>query len=415
MIQLVDRFKYLNRKQLSYASMVLDDDDDEKWTYREHTAAKHEVYQKYLTPWTYKLTYLNEQRGRHNKIRIVDCFAGRGSYVEAVDCEGVTMENINTPADIPGSPQIILDRVTSHSDQFDEAECIFIEYNDDNFNELEDNLDSTTGIADNVNYQCIRGAFQDKVLDVVEATDGSDCPTLFLIDPFGFKSLDYDVITEIGSTPQFEFLITFMSRDINRFFEVEYHEDAIKQVFGSSSFREEVEKHSPENWESLVEYYTNRLESNGPKYTFEYLITEPDTRQTVYYLVFGSNHPNGLKTMREVMHNCGTGNFGYAPKHPEHDRKQTGLSGFGSGADHTKRFLLNNFEDYRIEFGNLVEKCSQIRKYEDAVEKDYRQAIKELEHEGKVEITRLASKTGGSGVQRGDLIDFRDKEPEEGS
>jgi len=383
--------------------MPLDDDDDAKWVYREHTAAKHEVYRKYLTPWTYKLTSWND------KIRVVDCFAGRGSYVSAIDCEGPQLNNVDTPAEIPGSPQIILDRLTEHSDKFTTAECFFIERDETNFDILEENINNTNNIAGNIDYQCIHDEFQDKILDLVE-TDGSDCPTLFFIDPFGFKSLDYEVITEIGSTSQFEFLITFMSRDINRFFEVEYHEDAIEKVFGSTEFRAEVEKFSPDNWEPLVEYYTERLEAEGPDFTFEYLITEPDTRQTVYYLVFGTNHPNGLHTMREVMHHCGTGGFGYAPKHPEHAREQSGLSAFGGGESSTRQFLLDNFSDSRIEFMRLVETCSEVRKYGDAVESDYRRAIKELEREGEVEVIRLSSDPSGDGVGRGDLVDFRDKD-----
>ncbi|MDZ5812397.1 three-Cys-motif partner protein TcmP [Halorubrum sp. AD140] len=381
--------------------MVLSDSDDEKWIYREHTAAKHEVYQKYLTPWTYKLSSWND------KLRVIDCFAGRGSYVRAEDCSGAQLEEISAPTELPGSPQIILDRLTKHSDKFEEAEAIFIEANEENYDELDENISETAGIADNISVNPIQGEFQDKVLDLV-TTDGSDCPTLFFIDPFGFKSLDYDVVTEIGSTDQFEILITFMSRDINRFLENEDHRDALETTFGTPDFIDEVGDLDPENWEPLVEYYTDRIEGTGPEMTFEYLITEPETRQTVYYLVFGTNHPNGLKTMRDVMNICGTGNFGYAPKIPEHDRKQSGLSAFTTGLAATKEFLVNTFSQYRIEFRNMVEMCYKMRKYEDDVESDYRKAIQELESEGQVEVIRRASKTGGTGVGKGDLIDFRD-------
>lgn len=383
--------------------MVLSDSDDEKWIYREHTAAKHEVYQKYLTPWTYKLSSWND------KLRVVDCFAGRGSYVRAEDCSGVELEEISTPTDLPGSPQIILDRLTKHSDKFEKAESVFIEANKQNHQDLYDNISETTGIADNISKKCVHGEFQNEILDIV-STDGDDCPTLFFIDPFGFKSLDYEVITKIGATDQFEMIITFMSRDINRFLENEDHSDAMETTFGTSNYIDEVGDFDAENWEPLVEYYTNRIEGVGPEMTFEYLITEPDTRQTVYYLVFGTNHPNGLKTMRDVMNICGTGNFGYAPKIVDHDREQSGLAAFTSGMEATKEFLVDSFGEYRIEFRKMVEMCYKMRKYEDDVESDYRKAIQELEKEGKVEVIRRASKTGGSGVTKGDLIDFRSDE-----
>lgn len=392
-------------------SMVLDDDNDEKWIYREHTAAKHEVYRKYLTPWTNKLTSYNHRANQFNKVRIVDCFAGRGEYVRTEGCDSPELQSVKTPPDHPGSPQIILDKMTQRSDQFSEAECIFIEDNDTNFEILDKNISQTTGVSNNINKRCIHGKFQDEIRDLVR-TDGTDCPTFFFMDPFGFKSLNYEVITEIGSTPQFEFLITFMSRDINRFFENEDHQDSLENLFGNNSYVDEVGEIDPNNWEPLVEYYSERLEENGPSKTFEYLITEPDTRQTVYYLVFGTNHPNGLKTMREVMNTCGTGSFGYAPKHIEHDRQQQGLAQFGAGSaeSETENFLLEEFEDYRIEFGRLIDECSELRPYSDDMESDYRSTIQRLEGEGKLEVVRIKSKQGGTGIQRGDLIDFRDKE-----
>jgi len=394
--------------------MPLDDDDDDKWVYQDHTAAKHEVLSKYLTPWTNKLTSYNEKANRPNKIRVVDCFSGRGSYVSAENTEPYELEHLSTEVEIPGSPLIILDRLTDRSNEFHLAEVELIEYNPTNFDILEGNLDNTDGVADNIDVTPHQGKFENKVLDTIRSTDGRDCPTFFFIDPFGFQALDYNIITELGSTPQFEFLITFMSRDINRFFEVENHEEAIEKVFGRPDFREKVNGYNTENWEALVEYYTDRLEDEGPEYTFEYLITEPDTRQTVYYLVFGSNSGQGLKTMRDVMHHCGTGGFAYAPRHQEHTREQTGLGDWGGGGNSTKNFLLDHFEKRRIEFEMLLEECSEERKYADDIEKDYRSAIKELESSGKADVIRVTSKKGGSGVQEGDLIDFRDTQEELG-
>lgn len=382
---------------------VLDDDDDNKWVYDEKTKAKHEVYQKYLTPWTYKLAKYNQGE----KIRVVDCFAGRGFYVDTEDCGPTELECIDTPAEFPGSPQIILDRLTKHSNKFNEAEVALIEYNQNNFSDLEDQIEETSGIADNINITNYNGKFQEEVYNAVDSFDGSDCPTMFFIDPFGFKPLKYDVVTEITSTPQFDTLITFMARDMNRFFEVDMHEEAIRGVFGDEDFRENVEQYSAENWEPIVEYYTHRLEQNGPEYTFEYYITEPDSLQTVYYLVFGTNHPEGLKTMRDVMNTCGTGSFGYAPKDPEHDRAQNSISQFAGGLENTKNYLMSKFDGFRIEFNRMCQKCYEDRKYDDDTESDYRDAVQSLEQEGEVKVERITSEN--TGVVRGDLIDFRDE------
>lgn len=385
--------------------MVLPDDDPEKWIYREHTAAKHEVYRKYIHPWVNKLTSYNEDADQYNKVRIVDCFAGKGAYNDIKDCEPLELEHIDSPVSIPGSPQVILDRLTDRSDQYAEAEAVFIEANESNYKELARTISETSGYSSDIKVNLQQGKFEDTVLDVVR-TDGSDYPTLFFIDPFGFKSLDYEVVTEIGSTSQFEFLITFMYRDVNRFFEAESHKDPVKNVFGNDLVWEEVEGYESENWEDLVEYYADRLEEGGIGHTFEYLITEPDTKQTLYYLVFGTNHGNGLKTMREVMANCGTGKFGYAPKKAKHQSCQKSIMDFGDSQS-LEEYLLNTYENHRIEFRTLVEECIKDRKYCDDVESDYRQSLRKLEKEDRVEVIRNCSNPDGTGIQHGDVIDFR--------
>jgi three-Cys-motif partner protein len=282
-------------------------------------------------------------------------------------------------------------------------DCVFIEANPTNYGILSETISETTGYADNISIQPEDGEFQNTVLDVIEDTDGSDCPTFFFIDPFGFSSLDYEVVTEIGSTPQFEFLITFMSRDMNRFLESEDHKEALNTVFGNEHWGNKIDDYDPTNWVPLVEYYTDRLEENGPDETFEYMISEPETTQTIYYLVYGTNHPEGLRTMRDVMNYCGTGKFAYAPKQPEYDRNQARLF---DGGDETKQFLQDRFEEYIITFDELVKICTKERRYQSATESDYRDALRELEQEGTVDIQRITSKE--TGIQGSDLIDFHD-------
>src|SRR4051794_21663737 len=50
------------------------DDADEKWSYPEHTAAKHEILRRYLGAW---LSILG--RGRHQRLVLLDGFAGGAS------------------------------------------------------------------------------------------------------------------------------------------------------------------------------------------------------------------------------------------------------------------------------------------------------------------------------------------------
>jgi hypothetical protein len=107
--------------------------------------------------------------------------------------------------------------------------------------------------------------------------------------------------------------------------------------------------------------------------------------------------------MREVMAGCGTGGFAYAPRHPNPDFDR-GQQTLGVGLEDTKGFLTDRFEGYRIEFGEMVETCSEERMYDNDTESDYRDAIRELEKEEELDVVRR--KSANTGIQRGDLIDF---------
>lgn len=50
------------------------DNDPQKWIYKEHTRAKHELLEKYLGGW------ISILGSRHERLLIFDGFAGRGEY-----------------------------------------------------------------------------------------------------------------------------------------------------------------------------------------------------------------------------------------------------------------------------------------------------------------------------------------------
>lgn len=312
------------------------------------------------------------------------------------------LEHLDPPSDIPGSPLIVLDRLTDRQDQFAEADCVLIEQNDQNFQDLKDEVQGTSGIAGNVNPKTVHGSFQDRVLDMIDETGGPNFPTLFFIDPFGFKSLDYDVICELGEMRGGELLITFMARDMNRFLESDKHEDALNQVFGTDDWQEELEEWDAEQWEPLVEYYEHRLQDAGFDHTFSYLCTEPDTTKTVYYLVFATHHWEGIRVIREVMSRCGTGKFAYAPRRPEMQATQATLEVQDEQDLHG--FLLDHFAGERVPFDRVVQECSVQRRYHEELEADVREAIRELEEAGEVGIHRVTSEE--TGITGNDLIDF---------
>lgn len=382
---------------------VKSDDSDEKWEgYPGHTKAKHDLLGYYLDIWFRKLG--SSQR----KLRVFDCFAGRGEYYAEDEDESLEINHINTDAEYPGSPQLILDRAVARSGNFTELECVFIDKEARQVELLQDNLPDRGQLPNNIDYRVVQGKFQEETPKLVRETGGWSDPCFFFLDPFGYSPLDYDVVTKLSGHKRFEIFVNLMASDVHRFLDTEKHHDAIRNLFGTDDWHEELEQHQPEHWnDKEVSYYCERLEENGPEYTRAYLVTEEDSRRMKYYLVFGTNSSHGVEKMHASMKNCGHGEFAYAPKRPGLHENQQGLSLFTEDQriNQLKNELLNNFEGESLTFDKLVREFVTKLEYHESQRKDIRQATKDLESEGEVSVSRQTSKTE-HGLGGKDILEF---------
>lgn len=386
--------------------MVLPNSHPDKWDYPPHTKHKHEILSRYVWTW------LNIVGSKWPRLRIFDCFAGRGSYLNGVD--GFDLINIDTSKERPGSPLIILDAIISQKEKqnrsFEKVDLVCIEKNSDNFSELEKIL-SSIRIPDYVNIILKQDSFESCTPNLIEKTGKDKYPAFLFIDPFGFESLCYDTVSEFASTPKFDFLLTFMVRDIKRFLDSTLHEKAIKNVFGRSilEVRDEVGKLSPDRWEPVAEYYISILEDDvGVKYPLAYSLTEEGSSKILYYLIFGTNHYKGLEAMRGNMWNAGMkGRFTFDQISRGGKTKQTTLLGADDKAVALEKELMDRFKGLVVTYQEIKEKMAEekhiVSEYKD---EHYRQAVKNLERENRAEISRKGKKRQ-RGVKDEDIIGFK--------
>ena len=372
-------------------SQPLRDDADEKWRgYPGHTRAKHRLFRYYLDIWFRKLG--NPKK----KIRVFDCFAGRGEYYPEKGDEPLNLNSLDTPADFPGSPQLILNTAVERSDNVGEIECYFIDKKDKNAKILVENLPPQESLPENVSYQVFSGKFQEKTLELVNETGGWRIPTFFFIDPFGYQALEYDVVTRLGSTDRFEILVNLMASQVVRWQDAEKHNSALENLFGTKDWHAELESHHPKHWnDKEVSYYSQRLEENGPKYTLAYLVTEEDTKAMKYYLVFGTNSKHGVEKMHDSMQNIGQGEYAYAPKRPGKHKAQRGLNSYNDDqrVANLKSELFDMFEGEKLTFNDLVRDYITENNYPSSQRKDIRRALKELESDSEIKVHRVTSST----------------------
>lgn len=373
------------------AGPVKPDDADEKWEgYPGHTRAKHRLCGYYLDIWFRKL-------GHHNrKLRVFDCFAGRGEYYPEEGDESLDLKQIESSAEFPGSPQLILDTAVAHASNNGEIECIFIEKKHRNAELLRRNLPSKSDLPGNVDYQVEEGTFQEETPRLVEETGGWSGPCFFFLDPFGYEALDYDLVTKLARPDQFEIFVNLMASQVIRWEDADKHHSALENLFGTPDWHAELEEHEPNHWsDKEVSYYCYRLRQEGPQHTLAYLVTEEDTKRMKYYLVFGTNSKHGVEAMHDSMQNCGIGEYAYAPKRSEIHEEQQGLDSFTEEQrrNQLKQTLREDFAGKSVSFDELVRTFVAEKDYPSSQRKGIRKAVKELEDQEAISVNRVTSST----------------------
>jgi len=354
--------------------MPLPDDSLEKWVYKEHTRVKHEILSKYLSGWSRIL-------GKFHNLNIFDCFAGRGKYADGSE----------------GSPLIIIKKLAEIKEKMkrpNEASCIFIEKNDNNFRNLHAIVENEIKhhpekYKDWLEVEYFNDEFANVAREVVDKYGKNLAPSFFFIDPFGFTGVSFNIVKSILSIKRTEAFITFMARDVNRFLESSKHQINIEDLYGIENVQETLNLRYPRlsREEALLRLYRDRLhEDVGVRYTLPFKVCADERLQTTYYLVHATNHPKGCKLMKEIMCKTGTeGRFGYfGPANGQLTLDLCDKSGF-------KNFLLKHFAGRRLSFENIINETLMDTYF---IEKDYRLALRELEKEGYISIRGKGPKGG---------------------
>jgi three-Cys-motif partner protein len=261
----------------------LPDDDLQKWVYSEHTRAKHEILTRYLGAW-----YRILGRSRAPRLVILDGFAGRAEYAGGES----------------GSPVLIYEAAARAVDDgvAQQIDILCSEANPSNFASLEA---VTAGLTEcpGVKLRTRQEEFTVAATPVADwlAKRGGRIPSFAFVDPFGFTGVPLDVIKALMSVEHVEVLLTFMARDMSRFLTLDTVEVTLNEFFGGDAWRACVDPNEEARTECLLLRYQAVVRPNIALYATPFRVFE-DMRQTpLYYLVHLTNHPLGMRRMKEAM------------------------------------------------------------------------------------------------------------------
>ncbi|MGR3279743.1 three-Cys-motif partner protein TcmP, partial [Acaryochloris marina NIES-2412] len=342
--------------------------------YREQTRIKHEILEKYLNAFLHILKKMNRN------LIFIDGFAGPGIY-----------KNGNLKS--AGSPLRALNLISSHADFAKKVATIFIEKDKTLFETLNQMVSEFYHEHSEIREpKLINTEFRvgmEPLLQRFEQHEGDLAPTFLFVDPCGVSGVFFDTMAR---------LMNFKSCEIFLFFNI----DGLRRILGLGSSRgstlaeflgsdteaddlqREIHGKSPAEKENAIvaKYFELVRKKMNAEYITGFRIEKENQRTVSHYLIHITAHKLGFRIMKSIMWKVGR---------TEGDRG--GLALIQKSSEDGPKLFDPEWDTFKKSILSELTPCQQASYfYEDLTEKPdnyfcepaYREALLELEKEGKV-------------------------------
>lgn len=253
------------------------------WDIEPHTKAKHEMLSFYLDAWFPILSSWNE------RVLFIDGFAGPGHYTGGE----------------PGSPHYAVESAKRREAMLKGTTVMFLfnEADEQRHAELEKWVERTEKDApDSFQLYHDNQEFVDLAQGLVDDRgDKQLVPTFAFVDPFGWKGVPIDLISDLVRDKRSELFILFSFNSINRWITHEQQQENMRALFGCYDFLDADGLPPPQRKTFLADLYESQLRSIGKfPYVSRFEMIERKGR-TSYFLYHCTRSLKGLEVMRSAM------------------------------------------------------------------------------------------------------------------
>lgn len=336
----------------------------------EQSQVKAAIVAKYFDAWAHIIVGAAKRYGNTDRIVYIDLFAGPGRYKDGTK----------------STPLLVLETAIADPDM---RKMLVVHFNDrdpDNADSLAKAIAKLPGI-DRLKFQ--PQVHRDVVgEDIVETLNSIKlAPTLFFVDPWGYKGLSLDLIWAVlkdwGSDCIFFFNYSRINAGLsNRY--VAQHMDALFGPERAPALRRKLEPMMPRDREfTIVEELAQALKAKGGKYVLPFGFRNAAGKRTTHHLIFVTKHFKGYETMKDIMarestsRSQGVPSFMYNPA----DRLQRLLFELARPLDDLGEMLLTEYAGRTLTMREIYVEHSLDRPY---VAKNYKQVLGSLEKTGLV-------------------------------
>jgi len=357
----------------------------------EQSLVKATIVSKYFDVWANVIIATQKRYPTRspNKIAYIDLFAGPGRYFD---------ESQSTPLKI-------LQNAIQNPDIRERLVTLFNDKDEGNAHSLESAINSLSGIK-TLKYppHVENKEVGEEIVKMFE--EMSLVPTLFFVDPWGYKGLSLRLVNSVLKDWGCDCIFFFNYNRINMGLSNPMVMEHMNSLFGAeraATLRMKLNSLSPADRElTVVEELCQAIKSYENRYTLPFRFRDSKGKRTSHHLIFVSKHFRGYEIMKDIMArestyaDQGVPTFEYNPA--DFLPKQTLLFNLSRPLDDLQGMLLKSFAGQTISMFDIYQKHNVDTPY---VKSNYKEALKALEENGRI----VAQKPDGKVRRKGTFAD----------
>jgi three-Cys-motif partner protein len=330
----------------------------------EQSKVKAALVRDYFWAWA-NVILPTVQKTKGGKIAYIDLFAGPGRYKDGTK----------------STPLLVLESAIADDNMRDRLVTLFNDASPENSGSLQQEIATLEGI-ETLKYKP-RVMSEEVGTKIVEQLgQGNLVPTLFFVDPWGYKGLSLGLINSVLKNWGCDCVFFFNYNRINMGLNNEAVEEHMNVLFGETradELRKRIIGMTPEGREAeIVETLAQALRDLGANFVLPFCFKDEWGRRTSHHLVFATKHPRGYRIMKEIMakksseNHQGVASFGYCPA----SSTQTLLFDLNRPLDDLKEMLLEAFTGQTMSVKDIYERHNVGKPY---IMKNYKSVLLSME------------------------------------
>lgn len=336
---------------------------------KEQSQVKAQIVSKYF--WAWANVVIPTAKKGDNKIAYIDLFAGPGRYKKEAS---------------KSTPLLILEKAILDNNMREMLVTIFNDKNPDFVKSLQSDVKSLAGI-EKLKYEPDFSNEEVGANIVKMFEEMSLIPTLFFVDPWGYKGLSLRLINSVLKNWGCDCIFFFNYNRIN----MGLNNDAVKQhmdaLFGeelAEKLREELKPmESAERELAILEAISQALQGMGGEFVLPFCFKNEAGSRTSHHLIFVSKNFKGYEIMKEIMAkessetHQGVSSFEYN----QATSKQPLLFELSLPLDDLEGMLLKEYAGCQMNMWDIYRQHNVGKRY---IKRNYKDVLAKLEENGKV-------------------------------